>query len=485
MMNLFKKSTLLCLALISLTSCFEDRDDNVVLASGINDFVWKGMNIFYLYKDEIPDLADDRFTSDADYGNYLNSFSSPESLFESLIFDRQVTDRFSFIVDDYIALEQSFAGTTKSNGLRYYFFSDPQNASKAILVIRQVVPGSPGATANLKRGQFITQIDGTDLTPENINSLLSPDSFTLHFANHNDNGTPETSDDSFTSNGTTVSLTKTVFTENPIHQSSIIDVNGTKIGYLLYNRFNSNFNQQLNTAFGTFKSNAIQDLVIDLRYNPGGSVDTARLLASMVTGQFSGQVFSKLVFNSTLESENINYEFVPSFDGTAINSLNLGKVYVLTTASSASASELLINSLKPYITVIQIGETTVGKTQASITIYDSPNFDQNNINPNHTYAMQPLVANSINVNDQAVPGTGLVPDTPLEERVLNLGVFGNVNEPLLAAAIANITGSGRYRPQSQIDAILMHVPEDESKMQDMFIDSDHAPFITRQHSFNN
>ncbi|TVZ59333.1 C-terminal processing protease CtpA/Prc [Flavobacteriaceae bacterium MAR_2010_105] len=483
-MNLLKKSILLCFALISLTSCFEDRDDNAILVSSVNDFVWKGMNIFYLYKDEIPDLADDRFSSNESYGNYLNSYTTPEALFESLIFDRQVTDRFSFITDDYIAFNQSLNGTNKSNGLRYYFFQDPQNASKVILVIRQVVPGSSGATANLTRGQFINQIDGTDLTEENLNTLLSPDTFTLHFANHNDNGTPETSDDSFTPNGTTVSLTKTVFTENPVHQSSIIDVNGTKIGYLLYNRFLGNFNQQLNTAFGTFKSGGVQELVIDLRYNPGGSVYTASLLGSMVTGQFTSQVFSKLVYNSTLQSENTNFEFVSNFDGNAINSLNLDKVYILTTASSASASELVINSLKEYVNVIQIGETTVGKTQASITIYDSPNFDDTNINPNHTYAMQPLVANSINVNDQAVPGTGLVPNIALTERALNLGTFGNVNEPLLAAAIANITGSGRYRPQDPSGAIPLNIPIDESKMQDMYIDSDHAPLMVRKQFFN-
>jgi C-terminal processing protease CtpA/Prc len=481
-MKLLNKSLWLLLILITVSSCFEDRDDNAILSSEINDFVWKGMNIVYLYKDEIPNLADDRFSSNQDYGNYLNGFDTPESLFESLIFDRQVTDRFSIIVDDYIALEQLFAGTSKTNGLRYYSFNDPRSSNR-MLVIRQVLPNSVAANANLVRGQYIYQIDGTPLTSDNINTLLGQDTFTLHFADYNNNGTPETSDDFFTPNGQTVSLTKAVLTENPIHKTAIIDVDGKKVGYILYNGFNQNFDNELNAAFSNFKSNNIEHLVIDLRYNPGGSVNTARLLGSMVTGQFNGQVFSKLIYNSTLQSENTNFEFVNSFGGNTINSLNLSKVYVLTTSSSASASELLINSLKPYITVVQIGRPTVGKTQASITIYDSPTFGREEVNPNHTYAMQPLVANSINVNDQAVPGTGLTPDIDLLEDVYNLGSFGNVTEPLLARAIAHIRGSGRFALSNQ-NMVSFDIPKAEPVFNEMYIDQEFRPQLIKRLFFN-
>ncbi|MGM5470929.1 S41 family peptidase [Flavobacteriaceae bacterium LMO-SS05] len=459
-------------------SCFKDKDDHAILASEINDFVWKGMNAVYLYKDQIPNLANDRFTSDQEYGNYLNTFSTPESLFESLIYDRSTTDRFSVIVDDYIAFEQLLNGTTKTNGLRYYSFQDP-GSSNRILAIRQVIPNSAGDVAHLVRGQYIIQIDGTAITSDNVGTLLSPDTFTLHFADHNDNGTPETSDDTFTSNGTTVTLTKTILTENPIHNTSIIDVDGEKLGYIFYNSFNQNFNTELNNAFANFKSNNIQHLVIDLRYNPGGSVDTSRLLGSMITGQFNGQVFSKLVWNNDLQEFNTNYEFLNKFDGKTINSLNLDKIYVLTTGSTASASELLINSLKEYITVVQIGENTVGKTQASITIYDSPDFGRDKVNPNHLYAMQPLVANSINVNDQAVPGTGLTPTLPLNEDVYNLGLFGNVNEPLLARAIADIRGTGRFG-QFSTQKTPKYIPYDSPVNENMYIDPESVPPLLKK-----
>jgi len=458
-------------------SCFEDRDDNVILASEINDFVWKGMNAIYLYKAEIPNLANDRFSTNEDYGNYLNSYSSPESLFESLIYDRPTTDRFSFIVDDYIAWEQLNEGSTIANGLRYFY-----NGS-SMLAIRQVVPNSPADNAGLERGQYIIQIDGQNITDTNVNDLLSQDTYTLYFADLNDNGTPETSDDYFTANGQTQTLTKTLITDNPVYQTTMIDVDGEKLGYILYNRFNSNFNTQLNDAFGEFKVANVKHLVIDLRYNPGGSVNTASLLGSMVTGQFNGQIFSKLVYNEELQELNYNFNFVNSFDGNTINSLSLDKVYVLVTDLSASASELLINSLKKYITVVQVGEYTYGKTQASLTIYDSPDFlTKENINPNHTYAMQPLVANSINVNNEPVPGTGLTPDIEVYESFYNLGSFGDVNEPLLSRAISDIRGTGRVQ-QLDIDGTPLVIPFDSTVDNNMYIEAESIPSSLRNQIF--
>ena len=197
--------------------------------------------------------------------------------------------------------------------------------------------------------------------------------------------------------------------------------------------------------FGEFKSNNVQHLVLDLRYNPGGRVNVETFLASMITGQYTGDLFQKLIYNSTLQSNNTDYNFANKLDdGGIINSLGLNKIYVLTTGRSASASEGLINSLMPYMNeIIQIGTTTVGKTQASRTLYDSPNFQRAGANPNHTYAMQPLIANGVNKDDVAVPGTGLPPSIGFEyqERPLNYGILGDINEPMLALALADIENS--------------------------------------------
>ncbi|MBJ7881787.1 S41 family peptidase [Gelidibacter salicanalis] len=456
------KIALLALVVFSVnTSCYDDKDDNIIDTSviggvevnEINDFVWKAMNIFYLYKDEIPNLADNRFSTDEAYAAYINGFNEPEDLFESLIYQREVVDRFSFITSDYVALEQQFAGVFKSNGLEFDFYRQPQDPNAVFGLVRIALNDSPGSIGGVKRGDIFNAINDVPMTVENFASLLRPDTYTLNFANYNTNGTATVDDDKIESNNSEATLTKIEYNENPIHIAKVIEVNGSKIGYLMYNGFIRNYDEQLNNAFGDFKTAGVQHLVLDLRYNGGGSVNTAALLASMITGQFNGQVFSKLVYNKNLQSENTSFNFRNTANevGGAINSLNLDKIYVLTTNRTASASELIINSLSPYINVVQIGGKTTGKSQASITLYDSPNFSRENANPNHTYAIQPLVAMSINKNDQPVAPTGI--ESALEqfrvrEIVNNLGVLGDVNEPFLARAIADITGSNRPAPSS-------------------------------------
>lgn len=471
-MRLLKISALLLFTLLT-TSCFEDRDDNVILASEINDFVWKGMNAVYLYKDDIPDLANDRFTSNEQYGNYLNSFVQPEDLFESVIFQRETVDRFSRLLPNYIEFEQLLAGTSESNGIEFNLYFEQGSETEVFGIIRLVLNNSVASNLGLQRGQIFDAVNGTQLNTNNINDLLLQNTYTLNFGVYNDNGTNTLDDDTITSTTNSQLLTKETYTENPVHQTSIIDVDGENVGYLVYNGFNRNFDNELNTAFAEFQANNVQHLILDLRYNPGGSVLTASYLGSMITGQFTGDIYSKLVYNSGLQELNSEFNFVNSFESNTINSLNLNKVHILTTRRSASASELVINSLSPYIDVVQIGDFTTGKTQASITIYDSPDLSSNEINPNHTYAMQPLVANSINVNDVAVPGNGLAPNIILVESPINFGTLGDINEPLLAAAIADIQGLGRF---SQQNKVLKSVTTDlniKPFEEDMYITQDH------------
>jgi C-terminal processing protease CtpA/Prc len=118
-------------------------------------------------------------------------------------------------------------------------------------------------------------------------------------------------------------------------------------------------------------------------------------------------------------------------------------VYIIATNRSASASELLINGLAPHINVVLIGNTTTGKNVGSITVYDYID-NEGNKNPNHTYAMQPIVlkiANSVGFADYA---NGLDPDIELRERASNLGVLGTPSEPLLSVALSQISGTGKY-----------------------------------------
>ncbi|QDO95365.1 carboxyl-terminal protease [Formosa sediminum] len=461
--------------LFCFTNCAKDEDDFSVTASDINDFVWRGMNRYYLYKDYVPNLYDDRFATNTEYLNYLNNYSSPEDLFNSLLYNTDTEDRFSWITDDYIALEQYFSGETTTNGMEYGLVKLGV-ADVVFGYVRYVLPGTDAEAKGIKRGDIFNTVNGITLyynssSDTNID-LLEADSYTIGLATYNNQGTVTTEDDEVTSTSTEIDLVKSVYTENPIYDQEVFTINGKKIGYLMYNGFTGTdaFDSELNAVFGTFKSEGITNLVLDLRYNPGGSVSTATWLASMITGQFTGEVFVKEQWNSdwqtyfeTQSPDDLLNPFVDVMEkvttsnsvtfSETINHLNLNKVYVITSNNTASASELIINGLEPYIDVVQVGDVTVGKYQASRTVYDSPTFSKTEVNATHTYAMQPLIYKSLNANGKTDYYDGLDPDIYLKEDYGNLGVLGDVNEPLLAAALDDITGIGRRQTSSDVNTL--------------------------------
>ena len=465
MMRKIKILLMTCAVLFTLTSCFEDLDDNASSTKDINDFVWKAMNASYAYKDNIPDLFNDRFETNEDYNNYLNDFSTPEDLFESLIYLPDDVDEFSAIVSNYFDLEQLLQGTSVRNGMAFGLIRLSNSTSDVFGYVRYVMPNSDADAKGITRGMIFNKIDGVNLTADNFTNLLSPNTYSIGIANYDNNGTPDTtSDDIIISTDEIISLTKSAFTENPILTHNVLNVDGNTIGYLMYNgfRFGDSNLTELNNVFAEFAAANVTDLVLDLRYNGGGSVSTAIWLSSMITGQHTGELFFKEKWNSeiqaSLESSNPESLINPFVDEMvkrntngditfqqSINSLNLGKVYVLATQSTASASELVINGLRPYIDVVQVGLITRGKPQASITLYDSNDFSRANANQSHTYALQPLVYESENAAGFAQYYDGLSPSSGFAtaERYENLGQLGDINEPFLAVAIADITGTGR------------------------------------------
>ncbi|APY09380.1 peptidase S41 [Winogradskyella sp. J14-2] len=446
------KSFILTVALcLVITSCFEDQDDNVVANTDIKDFVWKAMNAYYLYNDNIPDLSNDRFGINGidnrydkteEYQEYLDGFNTPEDLFTTLRFDP--LDPFSVIVPNYLDVLNAQQGTILTNGLEFRLFFIPGSQTQLFGAITLVLNNSVADNLGLVRGQIFRAVDGINLTVDNRIELLSQNSYTLNFANYNSNGTPEVDDDTIELNNDSVTLSKENYTENPVHIAEVLNFSDINVAYLMYNGFTSTFDSQLNAAFAQFQAEGAEELILDLRYNSGGSIQTAVHLASMITGQFNGQIFSKLFYNDNQANQNRDYEFTNSLsNGAGINSLNLNKVYVLTSASSASASELIINSLRPYIEVVHIGDNTAGKTQSNRLVFDSQNFGNQNVNAGHNYALIPLTANSTNVNEVLVPAIGLTPDILYVETPGDLGTLGTSSDPLLAVAIVEITTGGR------------------------------------------
>ncbi|WP_396171371.1 S41 family peptidase [Flavobacterium sp.] len=434
-------------------SCQNEDEDDVAppMNIEIQNFVWKGLNLYYLWQADVLNLSDTRFKNQTELNSFLTGYPKPEDLFNSLRVDKSI-DRFSWIVDDYLVLEGQLQGTTNNNGVEFGLSLKASGSTEVVGWVQYIIPNSDASTKNIKRGDIFYAVNGTQLTTTNYQSLLfgSNNDYTLSMA--------DISSGAIVPNGRTVALTKTVLDENPILVNTVINSGAKKIGYIMYNGFYSNFDTKLNDAFGTLKSQGITDLVLDLRYNGGGSVQTAARLASMITGGFTGQVFAKQQWNAKIESyfaandpESLKNYFVDKIGTTPINSLNMPKVYILTSKSTASASELVINGLKPFISVIQIGDVTVGKNVGSVTLYDSPTFGKDKRNPNHRYAMQPLTLKIVNKDGFGDYQSGLTPTFSKPETVSNLGVLGNPSEPLLSLAIGKITGTAKIQKSTPQD----------------------------------
>ncbi|MGB3591319.1 MAG: S41 family peptidase [Nonlabens sp.] len=441
-MKLFRNFFILCVALTTI-GCADDLDDVFANESDIKNFIYRGLNTFYLYKPEVDVLADAAFASTQELEEFHSQFPSPEAWFESLIFDRERTDRFSILVQDYVALENLLSGSSLSNGLEFGLVAESGSPTAVYGYVRYVQPGSSAAAAGIMRGQIFNRVNGIALTRSNLNTLLSPTTYTIGFATLSAGTTTDLPEE--------VELTKTAFQEDPILLTRVIDQGSQKIGYLVYNSFLSQFDEQLNGVFADFAAQGVTHLVLDLRYNGGGSVNTAVILGSLISGNPVTDVYSTEEWNPDIQQffmDNeperlVNFFKNQTDNGTPLNSLNLSRVHILTTPSTASASELVINSLEPYIDVVQVGTSTSGKFQASVTLYDSPNFRRAGVNPSHRYAMQPLVLKSINSAGVTDYFDGLEPDIALQEDFGNLGTLGDPTEPLLQAALNDILLNGR------------------------------------------
>lgn len=460
MKKTFKLAILLFIGISTFFACQDDLDDiEVPTGLKINDFIWKGLNLYYYWQADVPDLSDSRFANQGQLNAYLAAHPTPEDLFYGLLNNYPTTDRFSVIFSDYTVLEGVLTGNTANNGVDYQLLRKTEGSEEIFGWVRYIIPNSDASSKDIRRGDIFYAVNGTPLTATNYRELLANQNYTLNLADY-DGG-------NITPNTRSVALTKTTLAENPILINKVLTYDTHKIGYLMYNGFYGEYDNNLNAAFGQLKTEGVTDLVLDLRYNSGGAVKSAAYLASMITGQFNSQVFAKQQWNAKIEDyfhdndpEQLINRFSNSIGSNPINSLNLTKVYVLTSKSTASASELVINGLKPHIEVIQIGDVTTGKNVGSVTLYDSPSFRKEGRTNRHKYAMQPICFKIVNSAGFGEYQNGLTPTTPLVENLGNLGILGDATEPLLSTAITQITGTGRRSLQNP-DKI--HEPFKDSK----------------------
>lgn len=502
---------------ITATSCkknvIEPEPDTptkpkVELKNPINDFTWKAMNSWYNWQDKVPNLADSKANNVDSYRTYLNKYSTPKNLFSSLLYNYGSTDRFSWFIPDYVKQQQSFQGISTSFGIKYAIkdgyiaaISPDESKQNIIIYVVYVSKNSPADKAGIKRGDIIGGLNGSLFTNSNIGTVWENFSNeTVKFMLMKKDGLTLKDE---------ITVTKAVVADDPVHFVKVFDnIGGKKVGYLVYNSFRSTYNDELNDAFAEFKNAGIQELILDLRYNGGGSVATSAYLASMIYQGATG-TFAELRFNKKQTNQNRTYSFdntlnVYDYDNSqnkvvktgtqSINRINgLTKLYVLTSKRTASASEMIINGLKPYMTVKTIGQATYGKNVGSITLYDLPENDYldphyleksakktrliNKLkNKPHKNAMQPIVFQIYNKNGENDYTHGFNPDieTEIEHNYWNnILPFGNENEVFLKVALNDIKGvSARpYRTNRNFETIKLDVSRPQFE-NEMYIESD-------------
>lgn len=273
------------------------------------------------------------------------AFTSPEAYLEAVRY-RPIDNYYSFIT----TAAASDAFYSDSQVIKYGF---TQLVSTSDILVLQVWPGSPAADAGLQRGDRIVQVNGTNVSAHVTNGTLSaafgPDvvgqTATIVFDKPN-------------GERRSAQMVKRIVTIPTVALTSAFDVGGRRVGYLFFSNFVQPSTAALNEAFAALKAGGVNELVLDLRYNGGGLVDVAVHLASLIGGsRTNGQVMLNYVHNDIVgPTLNKTTRFT-----NPEQALNLQRLVVITTRSSASASELVINSLRPFMPVVVVGDTTYGK----------------------------------------------------------------------------------------------------------------------------
>ncbi len=438
------------MVLCFLASCSKNTDVTPSSSNNtadINTWIYSTMNDVYFWYDQMPALAT------------LNTSESTETFFERLVYQRSTVDRFSMVTADVDALEESFNGVSRIFGIRYLLGYLDSSHTNMGLFLSYVIPASPAANASLQRGDIIVKINGQNITSSNYTALMGNNSATFTLGKISNGVVVEDTK--------TATLTKAEVTENPVGFSTVIQkqtANKT-IGYLVYTQFIPGldagdaqlYDNQLRQIFTNFKNQGVNELVLDLRFNPGGYISSATTLASLIVKNLSaGKVFFKNQYNQKYQDYYQRMYGAKVFNNyfTIENSNignNLTRVFVLTSNNTASASELVINGLKPYMDVITIGEHTYGKNLFGTIIGDDKN--------RWKWGLYLMLGQTTNVNGESDYGNvnGIAPTYTVEDNQIPFKAFGSDTEPLFRKALqvmgisVSAGSGGRVEATQEID----------------------------------
>lgn len=426
-------SYLIVVCIILLSSCRKPEPEPHNYENGTNEYVnnwiYDNMNFYYYWTDDIPDKN-------------ING-ENPDNFFYGLLSKQ---DRFSWIQPNFQELLNSLQGITLEAGYEFTLYEDTTRTNGVLGQIAYIKQESPSEDAGLKRGDLFKKINGVALTLDNYNNLLEN-------IRQNHSLTIERFD---FENGNFVEIGKfdlsaIQFAENPNHLDTVYTRNSKKIGYYVYNQFvvgigndgdSALYAEQMDEIFARFKSEGIDHLVLDLRYNSGGAERATINLASLIGANITEQnIFVKRDYNEGLKQafineygeEFLNKKFVTKEENIG-NRLISPQLTILTSTRTASASELLINGLDPFMETYIIGDTTVGKNVGSTSFYEEDNLE-------NTWGIQPIITKSFNSLNQSDYDLGFYPNQPLKDNDLVKFQLGDVNEKLLREALIYLAGS--------------------------------------------
>lgn len=417
----------ICLIIIGLYSC-KKQDLNSIVANNsgntaANNFIYSSMKSYYLWADSMPPI------------NSTNLSLLPINYFNSILYKIDTVDRFSWMDTSASHLSNQLNGVNTVIGIKYYPFYFDASSNRIVFVVGYVLKGSPAEIAGIKRGDVIMKVDGINITTDNYFSILQNQTLQLEIGNY--------ANGAFASTGNSVNVNKAVVQTNPIQKDTVVTWGGKKVGYLCYLQFLSSFDDSLRSVFGRFKNyngTGIDELVLDLRFNGGGYVSSSDLLTNLSVNNLAAKVgtaMNKKVYNNAytteLKKNNNPKDFVTNFSSEANNLGNLTRIFILTSNNTASASELIINNLKPFMQVVLVGDHTYGKNVGSFTITDSKG--------RWTFGLQPITFKITNSLDQSNYGTvnGFTPDYTLSDNVLPYKPLGNPYETYFNKALTLIS----------------------------------------------
>lgn len=415
------------------TSC--NKDDNtpdIKDENKINTWIYHVMNDNYLYYKDMPSTSQ------------LDINLSPSNFFTSLLSrtnemkynDNQVGYFYSYIEVPESATKADLAKNTY--GLDYVIYRLPDNTY--LVRVLYVLPNSSADQAGIRRGDYISQVNNEKLSASNINKLRSGGAVSLIKAYYDadKNGFVEDK-----TNPVAMSASSTMY-ENPVYLSKVIETQGKKIGYLMYNAFRTgptgfedkSYDRELIQKITSLKADAVDEMILDLRYNGGGYLTSAVTLGSLLCPQSAlSELFAITRMNDKQESSNSERnKFFHSKDSIGASNLDLKRLYIIAGSQTASASELIINCLRPYMDVIHVGSRTEGKNVGSLE-YTSTNFPG--------YILHPITSKIFNKDHQSDYRNGFVPDSKnlydeFDKPEVSMYPLGDINDPYVQLALKDM-----------------------------------------------